>query len=518
MKSKTRGSLLALAVVSLAISTHAAEPTRGGVLRFAVKRNFVTLNPFVRTISTDHMVRSLVYEGLLAEDKNLDPLPALAASWAVSQDGMTYTFSLRPGVKFHHGKPLSAEGVLWSYEYAQEPKNRTSGRTDLTIVERVSIDEPDRIRVRLKSPYAALLSLLAGVQVLPIVARGTLQPSEMSRDSLPPGTGPFRFRAWKPGEVLDLVRFDAYWQKGLPYLDGVRFLTIPDNNVRINAIRAGDLDMVQDVPGEDVLRIREGKLPSVGLVTAPAGVTRYIAVNRCHPPFNNLKVRQAFAYALDKQELLSGAYSGLGVTTNQKILPGTRWFVAEVPDRKQDIAKAKALLTEAGYPNGVKAVIDTTPGWETEVQIIQAQAKKAGIELEIKIVDAATYSAEHMKGNYQVSPIGGRPASDPDLAYYASYHSPSDGRQLRGDRGRPCYSNPKMDELLEEGRRNVDFQRRRRIYKEVIELLQEEIVDIPIGVIQQGFAFQSSVKNFEPTVTGIFSYGNGGVLKTWIDK
>jgi peptide/nickel transport system substrate-binding protein len=230
-----------------------------------------------------------------------------------------------------------------------------------------------------------------------------------------------------------------------------------------------------------------------------------------------MKVRQALAFALDKQEFLNGAYSGLGTPTNQKLLKGGRWFVSEVLDRKQNLSRAKALLTEAGYPNGVKATIDGFPGAERELQILQAQAKKVGIELTNLIMDFATYSAAHRRGDYQTGIAGGNAGSDPDLAYYAYYHTPPPNQRYSG-RAQPCYSNPRVDQLLEDARKVTDFGQRRQMYREVVEILHEEVPDLPIAFIQNGFAFQSYVRDFEPVIISTFSYGNGGVLKTWMDK
>jgi peptide/nickel transport system substrate-binding protein len=469
--------------------------------------------------SVDHRVRSLVYENLLAYDRNLEPLPALASSWNVSPDGLTYTFTLRPGVKFHDGKPLSPDDIKWSLEYAQNPKNRANGREDLTIVEKVEVEGSGHIRVRLKSLFTPFLSAVANIQLFPVVAKGSLQPGETQRDSLPPGTGPFRFAGWKPGQELRVQRFTEYWQKSLPYLDEVHFLIVSDNTVRMNAIRAGDLDIVEEVPRVEVTRIREGKVPGIGLVIAPAGTTRRILINHCHPPFDNLKVRQALAFAIDQQEIIDGAYSGHGTPANQKIMRGNKWFISELPERKQNLARARQLLAEAGYPDGVKATIDASLGNETELQIIQNQAKKVGIELSTRMHDAATNMAILAKGEYQLDTAGANAASDPDLAYYAYYHTPpAELRHSGGGRTQPCYSNRRVDQLLEEARRITDFRERRRMYKELAEILYDEVPDLLIGFIPNGFAFQKSVRDFEPMTTGVYSYGNGGLLKTWIDK
>ena len=131
------------------------EPKRGGSLRFGVQKSITTLNPFVHNQSVNARVRSLIYENILAEDQNLDTLPSLASSWTVSPDGMTYTFTLRTDVKFHNGKPLTLADVKWSIEYAQNPKNRAWGYRDLTIIKKITLEEPNLLRLHLKSPRSS---------------------------------------------------------------------------------------------------------------------------------------------------------------------------------------------------------------------------------------------------------------------------------------------------------------------------------------------------------------------------
>jgi peptide/nickel transport system substrate-binding protein len=515
-KSVVRQCLWIAVIVLLTVSSHAAEPKRGEILRFGVRRNLSTLNPFVLMQSVNHRVRSLVYEGLLAHDQNLESLPALASSWVISPDATTYTFTLRPGVKFHTGKILSPSDVKWSIEYAQDPKNGAWGYADLTIIERIDLGEPGLLRVQLKSPFAPFLSALAGIHLFPVVPQDSLQAGESKPEAFPPGTGPFRFVSWKEGQELRLSRHEGYWQKGLPYLDEVRFIVASDDTVRMNAVRTGDLHLADEIPMEQIPRIRDGKIPGVRLGLALAGNHPRIAINHCRPPFSNQKVRQAFALALDKQEILNGAFWGLGSPTNQKLLKGTKWFVSEVPDRKQDLTKARALLAEAGHPDGLKVAVGGFLGTEKELQVIQSQLKKVGIEMSISLRDHVSHEKSHAEFPIRIS--GGSTSSDPDLAYYGYYHTPPPERWGQGGRVQPCYGNPRVDRLLENARRVTDFQQRRRIYREVIEILQEDVADIPIGFIPIGYALHPQVHDFEPSITNTFSYGNGGVVRTWIDK
>jgi peptide/nickel transport system substrate-binding protein len=516
---KTVGGWFVIAIaLAQATFSHGAEAKRGGILRFGVSKNLTTLNPFVRIQDVDYWIRSLVYEGILAHDRNLDPTPALASSWTISPDGTTYTFRLHPGIRFHNGKPVTPADIKWSIEYVQEPKNGAFGRADLSVVKQVEIEEPDRVRIRLQYPLAPFLSIVGGIHAFPIVAKESLQVGEEKRETLPPGSGPFRFVSWKPAQELRVQRFEDYWQKGLPYLEEVRFLILIDETSRFNAVRVGDLEIAERIPSEQVKRIQEGKITGIGLAFAQASQHPRMGINHCRPPFNNLKIRQAFAYALDKQEVVDGAYWGLGIPTNQKIFRGTKWFVSEVPDRKQDVARARALLAESGYPDGLKVTVAGFPGSEKGLQVIQSQVKKAGIELAILIRDFPAHIAALNKAEFEISMSGGGTSSDPDLTYYPYYRTPPPDRRQLGGRTQPCYSNARVDQLLEDARRMTDFRERRQMYKEVIQILQEEVADLPIAFVPNVFGFQTHVRDFEPAIRGTFLYGNGGVLRTWIDK
>jgi peptide/nickel transport system substrate-binding protein len=286
----------------------------------------------------------------------------------------------------------------------------------------------------------------------------------------------------------------------------------------MNAVRAGALDIAARIPAEQVLRIREGKFPGLGLSSAAGGDHPRMGINHCRPPFNNLKVRQAFAYALNKQEIIDGAFSGIGSPTNQKLLRENQWFVSDIPDRKQDLNKARALLQEAGYPDGLKVTVPGSTGMDKTLQVIQSQVKKVGIEMTILIRDQVAHTAALEKGEFQISMSGGATGSDPDLAYYGYYYTPLPEERHLGGRTQPCYSNPRVDQLLDEARKTADIRERRRMYKEIIEILQEDVADIPIAFVPRAYASQSYVRDFGPTIMAAYSYGNGGLLKTWLDR
>ncbi|MGH7834355.1 MAG: ABC transporter substrate-binding protein, partial [Candidatus Binatia bacterium] len=206
-------------LVSVFGSAESAEaPKRGGRLIFALESDVSTMNPFVRMLSTDQLMRSLIYETLLDFDIKGQIVPALAESWTISKDGLEYTLKLRSGVKFHNGQEMTPEDVKWSVEYAMEPKNGATGFSLMTEVASLTIVDRQRVRFQLKEPTAAFLSTLASIRSFVVVPKGSVAAGEKTIPAFPPGTGAFAFKNWDTGVQTVLVRHKDYWQKGLPYL------------------------------------------------------------------------------------------------------------------------------------------------------------------------------------------------------------------------------------------------------------------------------------------------------------
>jgi peptide/nickel transport system substrate-binding protein len=250
---------------------------------------------------------------------------------------------------------------------------------------------------------------------------------------------------------------------------------------------------------------------------AGAGLRGYI-FNAQKPPFNDVRVRQAVAYAMDKEEILKGAYSGIGTLINQKGIPGSAWYF-NIPQRKRDVEKAKTLLREAGFPGGLKVRLMGRPGNQGEAQILQSQLKEAGIEVELEFLDPVVYLRNMRQGDFSFATIGGIVYIDPDQNYYPDYHTekleagkPQDHRNLA------WYSNAKVDRLLDEARVEQDIKKRQKLYREAVEILHDEVPQIHMLASPYVFAFQSSLKGLEFEPQGRFFADHIGLPMAWIDK
>jgi peptide/nickel transport system substrate-binding protein len=268
-------------------------------------------NPFRDTRSNDFKVRSLIYEGLTGVTKELEVVPSLAESWEMTPDGLSYTFRIRQGVRFHTGKDLAPEDVKWSLEYILDPKNRAYGHAPLSVIRSIVAVDPRTVQITLKQPAAAFLAAL-GPNKAPITpARTVFLPGE-----LPAGTGPFQFVAWKSEDHLLVRRFPGYWVKGVPYLEEVLIRPIPDENVRFTALRSGSLDVIENAPSREAQAILKGDLKGFSVVVAEAAGLKRLRFNTRRPPLDQVKVRQALSLAIDKEEILKGASWGFGEVIN----------------------------------------------------------------------------------------------------------------------------------------------------------------------------------------------------------
>ncbi|HEV8329612.1 MAG TPA: ABC transporter substrate-binding protein, partial [Nitrospiraceae bacterium] len=231
----------------LLIWAQEAAPKRGGKLTFGIERDISTMNPFVRLSSTDRYVRGLFYEALIDEDRKGAPIPALAESWSISKDGLTYSFKIRRGVKFHNGAELTAEDVKWCADYAMDRKNGSDGLTYLREVKAITVTDRYTIEFTLREPNAVFLSYLA-LRAFAVVPRGSVSSGTDRVDTFPPGTGPFVFKEWRKLGHVTFARNKDYWQKDIPYLDEVTIKVAEEPSVRFTALRAGDLDMIERTP------------------------------------------------------------------------------------------------------------------------------------------------------------------------------------------------------------------------------------------------------------------------------
>jgi peptide/nickel transport system substrate-binding protein len=494
------------------------KPKYGGILRVGERYGSPGLDAHKNQMFMDMQNYLLMYNALVIVGAlpQVEIFPDLAQSWEISNEGREYIFPLREGVKFHHGKELDSGDVKYSMERVMNPATRSPLASAFRMVDSIQAADKYTVKIRLKEPFSPFLSSLT-VRNCSIIPAGW-EPTPMKPA---PGTGPFIFKSLFPNETTEYIRFDKYWEVDektgdrLPYLDGVHVKKIHEDIVRWTGLRAGDFDYIQNPPRK--VTIEEQKSPTPGclvVLTQPVGCV-WIFFNLSKSPFDNKKVRQAVAYALDKQEVIKGAYWGLGETcNNQPFLNRSRMYVP-VKDREMNVSKAKHLLAEAGYPNGFKTevVTHTESAVVDACNIIGGQLKNIGIEATIRTMDTVAWRDAVRKGDYFISTGSDSERLDPDDAYYIRFHSSEIGGNNISK-----YSNKEMDRLLEQGRTSWRWKDRMAIYQKVVELNAEDLAILYVSKSIQPVAYRDYVKGYGAGMSTWFAYYQGGLKKTWLDK
>ena len=469
----------------------AGEPIAGGTLKLGVQGDPVGLDPHISILDAADIVFDFVYEGLTRLTPALDPEPALAESWTLSEDGLTYTFALRSSVTFHNGRALDSNDIVYSLNRVMDPATASPDVTHTAGI--ASVENPDAatVVITLHAPDASFLTRLArpGLSALPkeeVEQYGDLQQTMV-------GTGPFVFQEYVPNTSLRFTKNETYWESGKPYIDQLDLLIIPNDTSRTTALVTGTVDMIEAVPHKDVASLKEQSQ----LKLAGERVTnlRWIAFNLEREPFNNLAFRKAIATALDRQPIIDTAVFGLGEPL-LGLFPVEYWagFHGDIP--AADPEAAQTALASIELPEGFKPKILTWAAYQflqsTSV-VVQEQLKQIGIESEIDAQENATYIDNFFGGNFDIAVMGAAGYVDPD-EYLRSILGT--GEPTNASR----YSNAEYDALLDEGLATSDRDARAQIYQ----LAQQiAINDAPIinlytsntyeGMVTPGEGFQHSL-------------------------
>ena len=442
------------------------------------------LLPILATDSASGDIVGLVFNGLLKYDEQLAVVGDLAQSWDVSDDGLTLTFLLRPGVRWHDGQPLTAEDVRFTYEKLTDPTVKTPYSSSYELIESVEALDARTVRVRYREPFApALESWMMGIIPKHLLAHDDLNVTPALRH--PIGTGPYRFVRWKTGELIELASNPDYFEHQ-PHLSRYLYRIIPDQATLFLELLTAGVDLSGLTPLQYARQTHTAffehtfqrfRYPSFGFT--------YIGYNLADARFSDLRVRQAINLAIDKQAIIDGILFGLGAVATGPY-PKESWaYDPSVAPEPQDRARAKALLAEAGWEDHdgdgwldrggapFRFTLLTNQGNEVRRQVtelVQQQLKAVGIDVRIKVLEWSTFVHEFIdKRRFDAVLLGWNLSRDPDL--YDLFHS---SRTREGEYNFVGYRNPEVDRLLEEGRRTFDQARRQAIYRQVHRLLYHD--------------------------------------------
>lgn len=507
--------LCAWLITAAPLQAASDKPKRGGTLTLGISREPVLMHPMIATGSVERKVRELMFESLLGVDITGKIQPSLAESWAISENGRVYTFNLRRGVKFHDGRDMTGEDVRYSVLYAMNPKNSAYGQSMLAPVERVETDGKQMVRFVLKKPSPPFLASLTDIQPFAVVPKESLPEGVSKIDRFPPGTGPFKVLEWQPGQRFLFERFADYWgQKA--FIDRLIMRTIPDGAIRFTAVQTGDVDMIEFTPFEWVKQVTDGKIKALQTVKAPYASFRRIVFNVAAAPFNNKKMRQAIAYAIDKKELMEAGFFGFGEVVDQRYPASYSWFIEGFPPQSRDLAKAAALLKEAGY-KGEPIAVNSYPGeYEPMITTLQAQLKKVGINVKIEMMDFGAHRARIRSGDYTLNITGGNLETDPYEAYGANRRCESDLKRRRNNLSGHC--DKEVEALLDQAEQELDNAKRRALFKQILNKHFEDVAEIYIGYAPRFYSMRDYVKGFTTSGDDVYRWWGGGMNHTWLDK
>ncbi|MBE7185263.1 MAG: ABC transporter substrate-binding protein [Methylobacterium mesophilicum] len=403
----------------------------------------------------DEIVYANIFEGLTRIGEKGEVLPDLAESWTVSDDGKVYAFKLRTGVKFHDGTAFDASDVKFSLDRARAPGSTNAQKGLFAEIDTVEVVDPGTVKVTLKEPQGGFLYNLGWGDAVMVAPESAATNKEK-----PIGTGPFRFESWARGSSVKLVKSPDYW--GQPAaLDRAEFRIVPDAAAAVPAILSGDIQAFPFFPPDGVSQI-EGDARFKVVVGSTEGET-ILAMNNRKPPFDNLKVRQAVAYAIDRQSIIDGASLGLGTPIGSHFAPHNPAYIDLTGVYPHDPEKARALIKEAGA-EGTKATIKLppTPYARLGGEIIASELREVGIDLEIVPVEWAEWLSQVFTDkNYDMTVISHTEPNDIDIYARKDYYF--------------GYDNPEFDKVIASLRTESDEAKRKALYGEAQKILARDV-------------------------------------------
>lgn len=463
--------------------------------------------PAVNGGTSQRAVKLLVYRGLYNYGKNGELTPELAADYKISEDGLKYTFTLRDAL-FQNGDPVTAEDVKFTFERIAKKETGATFSKQLSVITSVNVIDPKTVEFVLSQPMSPLLDYLALPESV-IVSKKWADANGGDINAKPMGAGPFIFKEYSSGQRVVLEKFDKFYKPGLPKADKITFMFYPDGNTRVTALQAGDVDLIEYVPWKDVntiksdsnLKILGGTGPFMGLI-----------FNTTSGPFKDPLVRQAVAYAIDRQVVIDTAFSGTGIPIYGMNVPTSSLAYDEKFTKffSYDPQKAKDLLAKAGYPNGFKVRLLATSQYDfhqNTALAVQEELKKIGIDVVLDLPDWATRLDKNLKGDYDFLVVGtAGDVADPD--FLSDYYQSGDIRLNNA----PGYANPQVDELLSEGRSTVDPAKRKEIYSKLQEIVLEDSPLVYLMWRDQSYGASTKLQGFEP-LPGFLSFQSGIMLE-----
>ena len=457
-------------------------------------------------------IQANIYETLVKRNDKNEIEAGLAEKWEQIDD-MTWEFTLRDDVTFHDGEKFNADVVKANLDRIRDAEVASPRFFLFEMITDVEVVDEKTVRITTEYPFAPLLAHLShngGGMMSPKTIEADYEGMKNGKDpgavisEHPVGTGYFKFDSWDAGSQIKLVKNEEYWDTPA-LVDSITFKVVPESATRIADLETGHAHIADPVQPNEVKRVNDSGNAKVN--QKPSSSLSYIGFNTEKEPFNDVKVRQAIAMLINKEEIIEGVYEGFGIPAVGPLSPGIFGFNKDVTVVEHDVEKAKELLKEAGYENGFKTSIwtnDNQQRMDTAI-LVQQKLKAANIDVEVEVMEFGAYLEKSAAGEHDMYILGwSNPTGDADYGMYALFHSSQKGNP--GNRS--FYDNPEVDKLLDEGRREADPAKRFEFYNQVQEHLVEDAPMVFIHHQEYLTGISNKIDGFDIDTSGIYQLKN----------
>ena len=486
----------------------------GGTLVYGRGADSVSLDPINVTDGESIRVTHNIYETLLEYDHNLELQPKLATDYNSSEDGLTWTFQLREGVKFHDGTDFNADAVVFNFERWMDPENPYHEGDfpyypflyggfkgdENHLIESVTATGEHKLEIVLKRKTAPFLSYLA-ISMFGIASPAAIEQYGAGISENPVGTGPFKFDEWNRNNTITLSKNEEYWMDGKPYLDQVIYQVIPENSARLNALQTGEIDIVDGMNASDTTIVEDTE--GIELLKRPSFNIGYMAFNMEKEPFDDPLVRQAINMAIDKEEIVEAFYNGLADPATSP-LPPSLWSHDESLEKYDyNVEEAKKLLAEAGYEDGFTTELHTMsnprpylPEPMKIAEAIQSDLAEIGITADIVSSEWATYLEDTKNGKHSMAMYGWTGVmADPDNFLYPNLSKTNAEVPAQNI---AFYKSDEFTSLITEARETIDQDKRTELYQQAQQLFQEDSPWVMLAYTTPPLAQSDYVEDYNP--------------------
>ena len=457
-------------------------------------------------------IQANIYETLVKRNDKNEIEAGLAEKWEQIDD-MTWEFTLRDDVTFHDGEKFNADVVKANLDRIRDAEVASPRFFLFEMITNVEVVDEKTVRITTEYPFAPLLAHLShngGGMMSPKTIEADYEGMKNGKDpgavisEQPVGTGYFKFDSWDAGSQIKLVKNEEYWDTPA-LVDSITFKVVPESATRIADLETGHAHIADPVQPNEVKRVNDSGNAKVN--QKPSSSLSYIGFNTEKEPFNDVKVRQAIAMLINKEEIIEGVYEGFGIPAVGPLSPGIFGFNKDVTVVEYDVEKAKELLKEAGYENGFKTSIwtnDNQQRMDTAI-LVQQKLKAANIDVEVEVMEFGAYLEKSAAGEHDMYILGwSNPTGDADYGMYALFHSSQKGNP--GNRS--FYDNPEVDKLLDEGRSEADPAKRFEFYNQVQEHLVEDAPMVFIHHQEYLTGISNKIDGFDIDTSGIYQLKN----------